>query len=197
MKWMPVGFMAILFSAMWIGGCESSAMPKVVENNPSVAPMTEQANVAPVIKTVYADYGEALKQGDSGESISAAAVLRTPQEYNRKLIRVKGKVLATCDNKGCWFTVGDPSVNEVIFIKFQDPPEGRLIPLNAPGHDAVLEGEFIIGKMSESFARHLKEEAQAPESEIDRIIGPQKVYTIRNVAVRIYGVESTGQKAKQ
>lgn len=207
---------AAVLMSVTMGGCESTATSKSAEEKTvapaPAAPATPVAAAKPVAAPaaapvaapaakpaapVFADYGAAIKGAEGSEAVPVAKVLAAPADYNNKVVRISGKVIATCDHKGCWFTLGDSAANDVIFIKFKDPAEGRIIPLEAPGHDAILEGEFVIGKMSEKFARHLKEEAGASEEELEKIVGPQKVYTVKNVAVRIYGVKPADQNSKQ
>lgn len=186
-------------ASMFVVGCESTgskASSKPEAPAIAKAPAEAAAPKVAAAPVAYADLGQALKLTDA-DNIPVGKVLASPEEYNHKVVRVTGKVMGTCDDGGCWFSLGDSSTKEIIFIKFQEAQEGRVVPKDAPGHEAVLEGEFTIGSMSEQFARHLKEDAGASEEEVKKIVGPQKIYTVKNVAVRMYGVKSTGNVAQQ
>jgi len=175
---------AVLAAGM--GACTETPKGNAPAANGS-AP-TPPVAVSPAKAEVAWTYGEALKMDDK-DSITAATVLADPAAYAKKDVRVKGKVAAVCEKKGCWFTVtGGGKTEQVILLKFQDPPEGRLVPMEAIGHDAVIEGTLVVGKISEAFARDLASDQGKSDEEIQKIKGPQPVVTLKNPAVKIIGI---------
>jgi hypothetical protein len=144
---------------------------------------------------VFATFGAEQKLTDA-DAVPASKVIANPAEYADKYVRVTGKVTQVCEKKGCWVRVAPAEAGAApaegtgdIFIKFRDPPAGRLVPMEALGKDVVVEGTLKAGQMSERAARHFKEDAGAPEEEINKIVGPQKQMFITGAALKIEGVE--------
>lgn len=122
------------------------------------------------------------------DTIAVSQIIAKPEDFNGKHVRVKGQVADVCQVKGCWFTFGDPKNAETVFVKFTDPPSGRLIPLNSPGHEVIIEGTFKVAQISESFAKHLAGESGKPQVDASKITGPQKKLMISEPAVTIVGL---------
>jgi len=135
----------------------------------------------------HADYGEPLKLNPLS-TVSTAKVLSAPDDYNGKFVRVSGKVDSVCAARGCWMRLAGPTPADTLFVKFTCPVEGRLIPMEAVGHDAVVEGTLNVKEIPESEARHYKEDAGASADEIAKIVGPQKQVSIQSPAARIIGL---------
>lgn len=106
------------------------------------------------------------------DAVPVAKVLADPQAYAEKLVRVRGDVSEVCASKGCWLTLGDDAGHE-LFVKFNCPIEGRLIPADAAGKPVQVEGKLKITQITEAEARHLAEDRQATPEEIAAINGPQ------------------------
>lgn len=160
---------------------------KKVDATPGT-PAAVKAPAAVAESKVVANYGAAINRTDV-ETVAVDKVLASPETYNGKVMRITGKVGQVCQEKGCWMTVVAPETKKYIFIKFQDPPEGRLIPLTAPEHEVLLEGTFTIAQMKEASARHFAEGMGATDEELQKIVGPQTAYIVRNVGVRIYDLD--------
>ncbi|MFT3786211.1 MAG: DUF4920 domain-containing protein [Tepidisphaeraceae bacterium] len=127
--------------------------------------------------------GPAFKT-DAKDTVALETLLANPDAYNGKTVRVVGKVSQVCRKKGCWLTFGNKANADAIFVKFTDPAEGFLVPVEAMGHEVVAEGNFKVGKVSEEFAKHLAEEGGNPEN-ADKIVGPQKMLLMMGAGVTI------------
>ncbi|MBC8108845.1 MAG: DUF4920 domain-containing protein [Anaerolineae bacterium] len=163
------------------------AMPEI-EGKVAAAPATQPAKPA---KT-FAKFGSEQKLSDA-EAVPVSAVLASPDEYNGKYVRLTGVVTSVCPKKGCWMRVaadGAKPGDGNVFIKFPDPPEGMYIPLEAVGHEAVIEGTIKNGQMSQAAARHFKQDAGASAEEIEKVVGPQKQVMLAQPAVAIEGVKN-------
>jgi hypothetical protein len=125
----------------------------------------------------YKLYGEPLTL-DESQTVAVEKVLAEPASYDGKTMRLAGKIHDVCARKGCWITMTDGS--ETLRIKFNCPIKGRLVPLEAKGHPAVVEGAVKLGEISEEVARHYKEDAGAPAEEIEKIKGPQKALQMQS-----------------
>lgn len=183
---------------MTLVGCQSEPKSTTAGTamTTAVMPTTAPAVAASVPATqpkMVARFGEAQRLTDA-DAVPVEKVLASPGDYKGKYVRVTGIVSAVCPTKGCWLRVApEPgSGHGDIFVKFVDPPEGRLIPMEAVGHDVTVEGIIRNGAMSEAQARHLKMDAGASQEEIDKIVGPQKQVMIGKPAVTIEGVTAPG-----
>ncbi len=84
--------------------------------------------------------------------------------------------------------MGDGASKETLLIKFTCTVKGRLIPVDAVGKFAFIEGRLNIVEISEQEARHYKEDAGASKEEIAKIVGPQTTVRMSAPAARISGV---------
>jgi len=82
----------------------------------------------------------------------------------------------------------DEAAAETVFVKFTCPVDGRLIPMAAVGHQALVEGVLTVEEITEGEARHYQEDAGASTAEIAKIVGPQKQLSIMAPAARIKGL---------
>lgn len=181
-------------------GCHGHEKSADVHNHEAVCETTGEGTTevsnAVTAKTVtvpVALYGGELKLSEA-DAVPAAKVVADPGQYKDKTVRITGKVASVCEKKGCWLrvvpneSVKGPSSGD-IFIKFRDPPAGRLIPMEAVGHEVVIEGTLKEGKMSEAAARHFLEDGGASQEEIDKIVGPQPQLVVQGPVVAIEGIE--------
>ncbi|MGD2109011.1 MAG: DUF4920 domain-containing protein [Phycisphaerae bacterium] len=124
--------------------------------------------------TKWARYGEPLKLPED-DAVCCGRLLSAPSNFDGKHIRLKGMVKAVCETRGCWMRVGCQEVSDTVFVKFRCPIGGRLIPMEAKSHRAVVEGRFALKEISEADARHMKKDAGGTPDEIAQIVGPQKM----------------------
>lgn len=138
-------------------------------------------------------FGEEMKHKDA-KKVSVDKALSKPQDYEGKVIRVSGTVTEVCQSKGCWMRIADKKGKESLFVKFTCPVEGVLIPPDAVGHKATVEGELIVKEISEGEARHHAEEAGKSVEEIKKIVGPQKIVTMKSPAAMVEGIQKPSDK---
>ncbi len=134
----------------------------------------------------YADFGKPMKT-DVAKVVPVAQVISDCDRYDGQTLRVKGIVSSVCAKKGCWLRMkggGDDSV----FVKFTCPVEGRLIPMDAVGHEVVVEGTLKVEEISEADARHYAEDSGKPATVIASIVGPQKQVRMMAPAARVFGL---------
>lgn len=132
-------------------------------------------------------FGQPMKMSRS-DTIDAANVFANKTAYDGTYVRVRGKVDSVCKSMGCWLRLTDDAGKETLFVKFTCPVEGRLIPLEAVGRTAIVEGTLEVGEISEAEARHYREDAGASPEEIAAIVGPQKIVRMQSPAARVYGL---------
>lgn len=126
--------------------------------------------------------------GDLSDTVMVSEVLTDPALFEGELIRVQGVVIEVCKPKGCWITLGIPETPErgVLFVKFVCPVgDDRLVPIDAPGQVAVVEGQLERVEITEAFARHLAEDAGHTPEQIAAITGPQPLIRLSSPAAMI------------
>jgi hypothetical protein len=69
-----------------------------------------------------------------------AALLADPESYLDKMVQVKGKITAVCQEMGCWMALADAAGGKAIRVKVED---GVIVfPKDGAGKMAVAEGKF-------------------------------------------------------
>ncbi len=132
----------------------------------------------------WTTFGEKMKL-TSGKPICADEILVNKVKYADKFVRVCGKIDTVCAHKGCWIRLTGPTGGETLFVKFTCPVGGRLVPMEAEGRLAVVEGTLKLTEISEDEARHYAEDADASADEIAKIVGPQKLINLHAPAAKI------------
>ena len=165
-------------------GCQSS--PKTSASGETMAD-------TPVVTTGSAvQFGEPVDA--DAQATPASQVLANPDQYDGKAVHVTGSVSNVCHKRGCWLTIGGEDGKPAIFVKFTCPiEEDRLIPMAAIGKPVTVSGKLVKRKVSESFARHLLEDANASPEEIAAVTGPQDMYFIASPGARIEGLAAAGE----
>ncbi len=129
-------------------------------------------------------FGEKMSPA-AGQPICTSDILAHKTKYANKTIHVCGKVDSVCAHKGCWIRLAGPTTSETIFVKFTCPVNGRLVPMEAKGRFAIVEGTLELKRISEEEARHYAEDEGASATEIAKIRGPQQIIKINSPAAII------------
>lgn len=89
---------------------------------------------APAAEAKRSDaYGDPLSPG--AEKVSLTDLVKTPNKWADKTVHVEGKVVAVCQNKGCWLEIGDETGTAHVKLgghKF-------FVPRTASGRQAAVE----------------------------------------------------------
>ncbi len=89
--------------------------------------------------------------------------------------KVTGTVDRVCQARGCWFTLADPAVQQVVRIRMQD--YGFFVPRNAMGMSVVFEGTLEREEVPQDVAQHYADdEAAATGREARQVTGPEDAY---------------------
>jgi hypothetical protein len=143
-----------------------------------------------------ANFGEPLSLSVFS-TVSVDRVLARPGKYAGERIRVAGVVDSVCAARGCWLRLADEPGGETLLVKFNCPIEGRLIPMEAVGRKAHVEGELVIRQLSQAQRRHLAEDAGKSPEEIAQIVGPETVVELIAPSARVQGIEQGPKERKQ
>ena len=91
--------------------------------------------------------------GDS-KKVSLKKVLKNPEKYVGKMVRVKGYVVRSCKKEGCWAELGrKKDSTRTIRVKMKD--HSFFIPLKSAGFRVLTEGVFSIKTLSKKEVEHL------------------------------------------
>ena len=76
----------------------------------------------------------------SDETVSLEEILKNPQKYNGKDVKVSGRIENECPT-GCWFNMKDKE--NILYVTLS--PSGFAIPQKV-GKDVIVEGEVQVNK---------------------------------------------------
>ena len=119
-------------------------------------------------------------EGNFGDAISADGAI-TASELPELLegketveIKLVGDVESVCQMTGCWadVSIGD---DEIVHVTFKD--DGFLLPKDAAGKTAVIEGVASYEEIPVKLLKHLAEDEGKSQEEIDAITQPKMEYT--------------------
>lgn len=84
-------------------------------------------------------------------------------------VKVKGKVDAVCQTKGCWMNIHDDAAGEM-FVQFKD--YGFFMPKDIAGREVIMEGYAYRDVTSVEDLRHFAEDEGKSKEEIEAITEP-------------------------
>jgi len=92
------------------------------------------------------------------EPMPLATLLAHPDDYNGKIVQVKGKITDVCQAMGCWLEL----VNEDgQHLHFEAHEAGIEFPKDSAGRMVIAEGKFVKSELSRAAAiEKAKEEAK-------------------------------------
>lgn len=152
------------------------------------SPKKRKATDAEKIATFDAD-GKIKRGATIGKSkkVSLKKVLKNPEKYVGKMVRVKGYVVRSCKKEGCWAELGaTKDAKQTIRVKMKD--HNFFIPLKSAGFKALTEGIFSIKKLSKEEVKHLVEDDGAKFENINAD------GTVTEISFLASGIELTKSK---
>lgn len=150
---------------------------KAAENTGSTA---ESAEVEGMVMSYY---GETIT---ADEAISVDELKTAMNEADTLETKVKATINETCAKMGCWMTVDAGNGDDMtVFMKdhsFFVPKEGCV------GKEAIFSGIAYYDTLSVEYLRHLAEDANKSQEEIDAITEPRPTLAFDAAGVIIEGV---------
>ena len=107
--------------------------------------------------------------------INGQELLVALSENDSVQVKVEATINSICQKKGCWMYV-DLNEETEMLVRFKD--YGFFVPMDASGNTAIIEGMAKVDTLSVEWLKHLKEDANAPQEEIDAITEPQIMYSM-------------------
>ena len=124
-------------------------------------------------------FGEAFEYT---ETITASEVASLMNDSLTNEFVVEGTIQECCQKKGCWMKV-DMGDGESMRVSFKD--YGFFVPLDAGGKSMVMKGIAMYDTIDVDFLKHLAEDANATQEEIDAITEPELALTFEATGVMI------------
>lgn len=87
-----------------------------------------------------------------------------------------------CQKKGCWMQV-DLDSEKSSFVRFKD--YGFFAPMNAAGHEVVMQGKAFVSIVSIDELKHYAKDAGKSEAEIAAITEPKVTYAFEADGIAI------------
>ena len=116
------------------------------------------------------------------EAVAASDVAKLMNDSSSNEFIVEGTIQECCQKKGCWMKV-DMGEGESMRVSFKD--YGFFVPLDAGGSTMTMKGVAMYDTISVDFLKHLAEDANATQEEIDAITEPELALTFEATGVYI------------
>ena len=129
--------------------------------SPPAQPSSMPTNSATMAEAGVVHRGAAFALTDR---ITMDALAKDAPNFAGKTVQVSGKVSAVCKKKGCWMTLAGDDATARARIRFKD--YAFFVPLDADGHQAVVEGVVSVTTLSDAERKHLAEDAGKPVTDI-------------------------------
>ena len=107
--------------------------------------------------------------------VSGLELLNTLASNDSAQVKVEAKINSICQKKGCWMYVDLGDTTEML-VRFKDYE--FFVPMDATDKIAMIEGMAKVDTLSVEWQKHLKEDANASQEEIDAISEPKIMYSI-------------------
>jgi len=103
------------------------------------------------------------------EATPIASIVKAPQDYVGKTVRVDGVATAVCEAMGCWMAVADSDKAGAPTVRLKVEDDGAIkFPMSAKGKRVSAQGTFTaIGEDAhgtEAASEHGKQDAQASKT---------------------------------
>ena len=109
-----------------------------------------------------------LKRGapiGKAKKVSLAKVMKSPDKYAGKMVRVEGVIVRSCKMEGCWLELAPDANAKSVRVKMKD--HAFFVPLDSAGASAKAEGVFSVKTLSKEEVKHLVEEDGAKFEKIN------------------------------
>ena len=144
---------AILFTVLTLAAAVAAQTPATpVAPAAPIAPAA-QDKPAKLDEKLYDHFGTGITQGDKPAPL--ADVLKNPDAFTGKTVRVEGPITAICQTKGCWMHLG--AQNPPVMVKFKD--YAFFMPKDASGRTAIVEGTMTMKQETVEQTKHYLEDA--------------------------------------
>lgn len=111
---------------------------------------------------------------DAENAIEAADFFTAFTEEDSIPLKIHGNINEVCKKKGCWMTMTVGEEDELL-VRFKD--YGFFVPLNADGHEVIIDGWAYKEEIDVATLKHYAFDAGKTQEEIDLISEPEVSYS--------------------
>ncbi len=129
----------------------------------------ESANESGAAKVENKGFGAAVTEDGA---IAYPEMLAKLGAADSVAVKVKGRVDAVCQNKGCWMKLTDGKDASAMMVQFKD--YGFFVPKDIAGREVIIEGYAYRAVTPVDELRHLAEDAGKSKEEIEAITEPKE-----------------------
>ena len=131
---------------------------------------------------VWTSYGEAFEVGEPKSLTDVAALLDSTGEASGQF---EVEIVETCTKMGCWMTVNGPD-GEPVMVYMKD--HAFFVPkAGMQGKRAIISGYAYNDTVSVELQKHLLEDANRPQEEIDAVTEVKYELAFSAAGVKIEG----------
>lgn len=147
------------------------------------SPKQEQEVVANTIEKEYETFGSEVdvKQPLLSKA-EMGAKFATLKEGDTLAVSFTSTIQEVCQKKGCWMKV-DLDQEKSSFVRFKD--YGFFAPMNAGGHEVVMQGKAYVSVVSIDELKHYAKDAGKSQEEINQITEPKVTYAFEADGIAI------------
>jgi hypothetical protein len=122
-------------------------------------------------------FGDGIAEG---AATPLADVLKKPEDFTGKVVRIEAPITGVCQTKGCWMYLGRQQ--PPVMVKFKD--YGFFVPLDASGRTTIVEGTMAMKQETVEETKHYFEDAGKKE-EAAKVTEGRKLYRFMASGVAI------------
>lgn len=133
-----------------------------------------------IVKKDYIVYGEEITSTPIYKMESFNDLSKMSDEP--QTIALEGQIKSVCKKKGCWMKMANPNGDD-LFVSFD---YAFLVPKNADGRRAVINGVLSNDTTSVEYLKEIAKDAGKSQIDIDRISEPEisKTFLANGVLIK-------------
>lgn len=139
------------------------------QNNPASDQKPASATSNAPKEAAERNFGEVI---DQEGAISYGTLIRQMEGRDSLATKVKARVEAVCQAKGCWMNLSGSQTAEEMLVQFKD--YGFFVPKDISGREVIVEGYAFREVTPVDELRHFAKDEGLPQSEIDAITEPKE-----------------------
>ncbi|KUF42186.1 protein of unknown function [Myroides marinus] len=132
----------------------------------------EETAVVELVKS-YDYFGDSIVMKDVLSKEAMLEKYQNLKEGDTIKVQFETTINEVCQKKGCWMNVELPGEKKG-FVRFTN--YGFFAPMNAAGHEVVVDGKAFVSVVSVDELKHYAKDAGKSEEEIAAITEPKITY---------------------
>ncbi len=148
----------VLLSAFPIAAQAAVVESKIAVAPAGIVPKQDPKASKKLDEAAWEHFGDGITQG---AAVPLADVLKAPDSFTGKTVRIEGPITAVCQTKGCWMYLGENAKGSPFMVKFKD--YAFFVPKDASGRTTIIEGTLTLKQETVEETKHYLEDAGKSE----------------------------------